>query len=293
MKKAVTVSFSLFVVCLMFLVLRASAQQQVPCPPMPDLSKVSRDIHSDIQASVGSLGKLNAGQLRVQTDVIAKSVFEKYPNIDRVVMVQMMAATYCPLILGDYQKSPEKLRLWSTFIDRVFRYENPEYKPVPSVTPRSTVARQAPSQQGFSDLLAKIHGFNEAQPSTPYGWDKFVGDANTLYRYAMDFYDLLKSSHPRYDSVSAVYAALDEAADELSMRGKLMHDSGMVSNDTDQYDRHIFVGPGWFRLNLEELRKAHEEHKTPSDDQINAFGLDVDYWRICRSGTSQNSSTCK
>jgi hypothetical protein len=113
---------------------------------MPDkITQVNRDVRSDVKASVGSLGKLKAGEVGIETDVVAKNLFEKYPNTDRIMIAEMMAATYCPLLRSKTLKDSEKLRLWSEFSDRVFRFANPSYnatavqtsKPKEETTPRS------------------------------------------------------------------------------------------------------------------------------------------------------------
>jgi hypothetical protein len=112
---------------------------QIPCPEMPDkITQVNHDVRSDVDVGIGSLGKLKAGQVGVQTDVVAKNLFDKYPNIDRIVVVQMMAATYCPMIRDDRTlKDSDKRRLWSEFSDRVFKFQNPSYRPSPAQPPNS------------------------------------------------------------------------------------------------------------------------------------------------------------
>jgi hypothetical protein len=115
-----------------------SAAQDLPCPPMPDkITQVNRDVRSDVSAGVGSLGKLKAGEVGVKTDVVAKNLFEKYPNTDRIIVVQMMAATYCSLLRDSKAvKDSEKLRLWGEFSDRVFKFENPGYNPTTHQPPK-------------------------------------------------------------------------------------------------------------------------------------------------------------
>ena len=89
-------------------------------------------MRSDAQIAVGSLGKLKAGQLGVQTDVVTKNLFDKYPNTDRIVVVEMMAATYCGMLRDSKTlKESEKIQRWSEFSDRVFKFQNPDYKPAP------------------------------------------------------------------------------------------------------------------------------------------------------------------
>jgi hypothetical protein len=115
------------------LIVSTSTAQQMPCPEMPDkMTQVNHDVSSDVKAQVGSLGKLKAGEVGVKTDVVAKNLFDKYPNIDRVVVVQMMAATYCPMIRGSKDlKDSEKRRLWSEFSERAFKFVNPAPPPAP------------------------------------------------------------------------------------------------------------------------------------------------------------------
>jgi hypothetical protein len=291
-----------FGVLLGFLVVTASTlrAQQLSCPTTPDsVTTVHHDVHSDVQVSVGSLGNLKAGDARVETDVVASNLFGKYPNTDRILIVQMMAATYCSMIRDSTTtKESDKLLLWAQFSERIFRFENPDYHPAhatqrPATQPQVTQQSTGGTIAATRSLLTEIQAFNQARPAetASYGWQQYVDDTGVLHRRAMDFYDLLRRSNPTYQNVSSIYLALDEAADELSLRGRVMHDSGQVG--TENYDRHIFVGPGWFHLSLQELRRAHEKNSTLTDKQIAAFGSDIDYWKLCWSGTAQNSSNCR
>ena len=48
--------------------------QQLACPPLPDnIMQVNRDVRSEVQVGIGSLGKLKAGEIGVKTDVVAKT----------------------------------------------------------------------------------------------------------------------------------------------------------------------------------------------------------------------------
>jgi len=128
-------SFRLFVsVVIASQVFAVGSLAQIPCPDMPDkITQINRDVRSDVELGIGSLGKLKAGQLGVQTDVVAKNLFDKYPNTDRVIVVQMMASTYCGMLRDSKTLTDaDKLQLWSEFSDRVFKFENPEYKPAPA-----------------------------------------------------------------------------------------------------------------------------------------------------------------
>src|SRR5438270_3821251 len=75
------------------------AQAEVVCPPMPvAVTTISKDVKSDINATVGSLGKLKAGDLAIRTEVVSKNLFDKYPNLDRLLALQTMSATYCAML---------------------------------------------------------------------------------------------------------------------------------------------------------------------------------------------------
>jgi hypothetical protein len=110
------------------------------CPSMPDVSQINRDVRVDIQGSAASLGKVKAGELETKTEVIAKNLFEKYPNIDRLVTVQMMSATYCSLLRDSASLSEkERQERWEKFQERVFSFVGSE--PV-KTSPKSPSRRE-------------------------------------------------------------------------------------------------------------------------------------------------------
>jgi hypothetical protein len=116
------------------------SQEAFPCPAMPDkVTQVNHDVSVDVKAGVGSLGKLKAGEVGAKTDVVAKNLFDKYPNSDRIIIAQMMAATYCPMIRDSKDlKDSEKRRLWSEFSNRVFKFENPTSSPPSPPKPKGS-----------------------------------------------------------------------------------------------------------------------------------------------------------
>src|ERR1051326_4887084 len=122
------------------------AQAQLRCPPMPDkVTEVNHDVRTDVNGSVGTLGKLKAGQVGAKVDVEAKNLFEKYPNTDRILIAQMMSATYCDMIRDSKTlKDSERLRLWSEFSDRIFKYENPTTNPPSPKSPHKGAADKGP-----------------------------------------------------------------------------------------------------------------------------------------------------
>jgi hypothetical protein len=113
---------------------------------MPDkVTEVNHDVRTDVNGSVGTLGKLKAGQVGAKVDVEAKNLFEKYPNTDRILIAQMMSATYCDMIRDSKTlKDSERLRLWSEFSDRIFKYENPTTNPPSPKSPHKGAADKGP-----------------------------------------------------------------------------------------------------------------------------------------------------
>jgi hypothetical protein len=277
-------------------VILATCRAEISCPPMPDVGKVSHDVYVDIQGRVDTLGKLGGAQLGAKTDVIAKPIFEGASKDSRETLATMMTAMYCSAIRDSTTMSDTtKLIQLKEMSERVMRFYNPSYAPtLPAPAPKAAAPPGA-----VQALLTNLQAFIRARPgeNAPYEWQQYVDDARRLYLHATEFYSLLKDGRIRYTDASVAYAALDEAADELSMRGRLMHDSGRVS---ENYDQHIFVGPGWFRLSLQKLRRAHESQTALSEEQLSAFqehvgvfGADIEYWKLCWSGTEPGGSSCK
>ena len=147
-----------------------TADAELNCPQMPDkVTQVNRDVRSDVDVEIGALGKLKAGTVGAKTDVVAKNLFDKYPNTDRVLIAQMMSATYCEMIRDSKSvKDSEKLRLWSEFSERVFKFENPDYRPAPArptQAPKGTDSDKR-KQPGPSDGKAAIEKPAQTPPVT-------------------------------------------------------------------------------------------------------------------------------
>ncbi|MEX8518386.1 MAG: WD40 repeat domain-containing protein [Leptothrix sp. (in: b-proteobacteria)] len=92
----------------------------VVCPPMPTaVTNVNKDVKSDISATVGSLGKLKAGEVAIKTEIFSKNLFDKYPNVDKLLTLQTMAATYCQMLNQSSIGDSEKLDRWEKFQEKV------------------------------------------------------------------------------------------------------------------------------------------------------------------------------
>lgn len=120
------------------------AQAAVVCPPMPAaVTTVSKDIKSDINATVGSLGKLKAGDLAIKTEAFSKNLFDKYPNLDRLIALQMMSATYCAMLNQSAISDTEKLNRWEKFQEKVLGLQTTVSTPPPPKRAPAAAASKA------------------------------------------------------------------------------------------------------------------------------------------------------
>lgn len=116
------------------------SQANISCPPMPEaVTAVNRDIKSEISASVGSLGRIKAGDISVKTEVQANNIFAKYPNVDKLLALQTMSATYCEMLARATIPENEKLNRWEKFQDKVLDLKagvgQAKSLPAPAVAP--------------------------------------------------------------------------------------------------------------------------------------------------------------
>ena len=143
-------------------------QAAILCPSMPDVGQINRDVRVDIEGSVGRLGKLKAGEVASKTEVVAKNLFEKYPNIDRVLTAQMMAATYCSMIRQSTSLSEkDKQDRWEKFQDRVFSFvspESPKSTPSKSPTRKESVKKPDKTSDKKSDKPSQAVARGESKP---------------------------------------------------------------------------------------------------------------------------------
>lgn len=128
------------VLCLFLSVASAGAPAaSLTCPAMPDgVTTVSRDVRSHVEISVGTLGKARAGEIAVSTEVTAKALFAKFPNADRLLLVQMMAATYCRFLAESALSDGERLARWEAFQAKVLEFFGSPSKPAAPPTSRRT-----------------------------------------------------------------------------------------------------------------------------------------------------------
>jgi hypothetical protein len=84
---------------------------------------VNHDVKSHVDAAVGTLGKVKAGELSVQTEVVAKNLIKDFPHADRLMIAQMMAATYCAMIRDNTAiAEKDKPAMWERFQNKTYSF---------------------------------------------------------------------------------------------------------------------------------------------------------------------------
>ena len=141
----------------------------VPCPPMPDaITTINRDVKSDINASVGSLGKLKAGEVAAKTEVVSKFLLDKYPNLDKILALQTMSATYCAMLNQSSLSDIDKLERWEKFQDKALSLQTSApsrpTSPPKEVGPTKNTTQEPPTNRK-STTSVPISGAPKPQPS--------------------------------------------------------------------------------------------------------------------------------
>ncbi|HNG55622.1 MAG TPA: OmpA family protein [Nitrospira sp.] len=137
---------------------------ELQCPPMPSaVTEISRDVRVDVDAGIGALGKIKVGQLSVKTESVAKNLFSKYPNLDRILTVQILSATYCGLLRSSTTLSErERLTRWEIFQDKILstaRFQSSEKSKTPRqqiTSPLDRKSGETPNGQPSNNTPATI-----------------------------------------------------------------------------------------------------------------------------------------
>lgn len=148
-----------------------SGQQVRNCPPMPPtVSIISYDVKSDINASIGSFGKLKAGEVGAKIEVVAKNLFEKFPNVDRMLTIQIMSATYCQLLADSKSiTDSERLNRWETFQEKLLNTKpaSHDHLPRPRLNPSSDASAAAALNR-----MQEVQKFENAKPRLARPFDQ-------------------------------------------------------------------------------------------------------------------------
>ena len=88
------------------------------CPEMPEQTK--RDWNVEVQAAVGRIGTVKAGELESRVRTMTQDLLGKLPDASRVYLEQMLFAAYCSALREDKQLTEsEKARLIADYTREV------------------------------------------------------------------------------------------------------------------------------------------------------------------------------
>jgi hypothetical protein len=114
---------------------------EMRCPPMPsEITTVTREVKVDIQANAGRLGKVSAAEVALKTDIAAKAMFDKYPNLDKLLILQTLTSTYCSALNSSGLSGTERVERWEKFMERYLELK--QTAPVPKPTTKTAPARK-------------------------------------------------------------------------------------------------------------------------------------------------------
>jgi hypothetical protein len=99
-----------------------------PCP-QPTL-QVASGIAGDMQGQAQGLLRLATAELKGQIQTTVVNLWEKYPNADKIAIVQNFQSTSCNILKTSTSLSDEKkLELWMAMIPTFVVYLSPPNKP--------------------------------------------------------------------------------------------------------------------------------------------------------------------
>jgi len=102
----------------------AAASSALQCPPQP--VQKAKNVDSAISAAAGRIGPARAAEISVKTKVEVDNLMARYPNADRLYVIQQMGSTLCQFLnesksIGD----TDKLDRWTAFQKESFHLMAP------------------------------------------------------------------------------------------------------------------------------------------------------------------------
>lgn len=163
MRKLIT----LFIITVSSLPMAAAANN---CPDMPaSIGTVSRDFKADISVSLGSFGKLRAGEVAIKAEAAAKNLFDKYPDINRRAVVEMMFSSYCSMVNSADIPDREKLDRLEAFSIRLQHLVDRVSDMTPSKSGQPGRAQESQSPRPKQESSKKAYNLSQDRR------DEFLG----------------------------------------------------------------------------------------------------------------------
>jgi hypothetical protein len=123
--------------------------------------------------------------------------------------------------------------------------------------------------------------FVRSSKTVPYKWNGYRSDVLKLHSLVKDFLSSLVGNSTSYQDASSFYDAMGDAADLVHKRASDVDPSGEKMVD---YNWKVYSAPYIFRLEIQDLRKAHKDGHLESQDEIDRFRNEFDTWLLNLSG---------
>ena len=140
------------------------------------VTDVNRDIKSDIHAGLQPFGKIKVGDIGLKTEIVARNLFDKYPNLDKLLTLQTMAATYCSMLKESDLSSTEKLIRWESFQEKVLNLKMTSQKTAKKATKQKRATKQTGTKQKISVPVVKTKQNNPSSSKSVDYDDDFPFD---------------------------------------------------------------------------------------------------------------------
>jgi hypothetical protein len=155
--------------------------------------------------------------------------------------------------------------------------------------PSTSPAKETHTVVSVPEYTRAVDSILNAQPTQDnYQWYGYASDVDELHRLVNRFLDYLEQ-HPdtTYAQAQTFYTAIEEAASMVTLNAQrhLALEREEAVKEPPPYDlripnlnQKIFVGPGWFRIRIEELRQEHRRAPL-THELISGFRDKFNQWR--------------
>lgn len=156
----------------------------VHCPPMPDaVTALGQDVAQEVRQTAIGLAKATVTDTSQKTTTATRAVFAKFPNADRMLALQTMAATYCSMI----QDFPPDTRAkkWLEFYDRYVleRPKGPSARPNPVPPPVGSASSTRPlNTYSYDEAVAELQTGDSRHAFAVFQQLAARGDARSAYQ---------------------------------------------------------------------------------------------------------------
>lgn len=132
------------------------------CPAIPpSVGTVSNDFKADVKVSIGSFGKLKLGEVAVKAETTAKNLFDKYPDVNRRAVVEMMFASYCAMVDSAAIPDREKLDRLAAFSEKIQRIVDATPTTAPTQSGQRRPPQESPSTQSTKEPTKNAYDLSQ------------------------------------------------------------------------------------------------------------------------------------